>query len=98
MAGLVTDDEHPEATRLKTQIAALERQGDPDLSEAIKRKQQRLKGLLQQPVIDPDLERKIADRAWFDLLSYDELTAVVQQLIREIRLANGEPQAIDLKL
>jgi hypothetical protein len=32
------------------------------------------------------------------LLSYDELTAVVQQLIREIRLANGEPQAIDLKL
>jgi hypothetical protein len=98
LAGVVGEEENPEASRLRAQITALERQGDPDLAEAIKRKQQRLKALEQRPVVDPDLERKIADPRWFDLLDYEELTAVVHQLVREIRLTNGEPQAIDLKL
>lgn len=98
LAGLVGEEDNPEALRLEAQIASLERQGDPDLAEAINRKRQRLKGLQQQPVVDPDLERKIADPRWFDLLSYEELTAVVHQLVREIRLTNGEPLAIHLKL
>ena len=98
LAGLVGEEDNPEASRLEAQIASLERQGDPDLAEAINRKRQRLKGLQQQPVVDPDLERKIADPRWFDLLSYEELTAVVHQLVREIRLTNGEPSAIALKL
>jgi hypothetical protein len=32
------------------------------------------------------------------LLSYSELTVVVHQLVQEIRVANGEPAAIALKL
>ncbi len=98
LAGLVGEEENPEAARLRLEIAKLERLGDPDYVDAIKRKQQRLKGMLLQPVVDPELEQKIADPRWFDLLPYEELTTVVQQLVREIRLANGEPVAIALKL
>jgi hypothetical protein len=94
----VGEEENPEAARLRLEIAKLERLGDPDYVDAIKRKQQRLKGMLLQPVVDPELEQKIADPRWFDLLPYEELTTVVQQLVREIRLANGEPVAIALKL
>jgi hypothetical protein len=98
LAGTVSEDENPEASRLRAQITALERQSDPDLAEAIKRKQQRLKALEQRPVVDPELERKIADPRWFDLLTYEELTAVVHQLVREVQLTNGAPSAIALKL
>jgi DNA invertase Pin-like site-specific DNA recombinase len=98
LAGVVSEEENPEASRLRAQIAALERQGDPDLAEAIKRKQQRLKALEARPAVDPDLEQKIADPRWFDLLSYEDLTAVVHQLVKEVQLTNGEPLAIRLKL
>jgi hypothetical protein len=98
LAGLVSEEDNPEALRLEAQIASLERQGDPDLADAITKKRMRLKALKQQPVVDPDLERKIADPRWFDLLDYEELTAVIHQLVREIRLTNGELTAIDLKL
>ena len=98
LAGFVGTEEDPEAARLRSQIALLERQGDPDMVDAIKRKRQRLKALEKQPIVDPELERKVADPRWFDLLSYDELTVVVHQLVQQIRLANGEPTAIGLKL
>ncbi len=98
LAGAADECEHPGAAQLRAEVASLERLNDPDLAEGIRRKQQRLKAMLQQPAVDPELEQKIADPRWFDLLEYGELTAIVQQLVREVRLANGEPEAIGLKL
>jgi hypothetical protein len=98
LASTVDQSEPPEVAQLKQQIEALERQGDPDLEEAVERKRRRLAALLSQPAVDPELERKIADPRWFDSLSYDELTAIVQQLVERVELTNGVPAAIRLKL
>jgi DNA invertase Pin-like site-specific DNA recombinase len=98
LAGLVSTEEDPEAALVRSQIAALKRLRDPETADLIKRKELRLQALLEQPSADPDLERKVADPRWFDLLSYSELTVVVHQLVQEIRVANGEPAAIALKL
>ena len=98
LAAAVDGSDPPEVAALRLQIESLERQGDPDLREAIEKKVQRLKSLLSQPAIDPELTRKIADPRWFDLLTYDELTVVIQQLVREVQLTNGVPVAIGLKL
>ncbi len=96
---LTVDQAEPaEAAQLRQQIEALERGGDPDLVEGLERKRARLASLLSQPAADPELESKIADPRWFDTLSYDELTAVVQQLVSRVELTNGEPVAIALRL
>jgi hypothetical protein len=98
LALTVDQAEPPEAAQLRQQIEALERQADPDLAEAVERKRARLTSLLSQPAADPELESKIADPRWFDTLSYEELTAVVQQLVNRVELTNGEPVAIALRL
>jgi len=98
LALTVDQAEPPEAAQLRQQIEALERQADPDLAEAVERKRARLTSLLSQPAADPELESKIADPRWFDTLSYEELTAVVQQLVNRVELTNGEPAAIALRL
>lgn len=98
LAGAVDFSEPPEVAALRLQIKVLEDQSDPDLAEAIARKIQRLKSLLIQPVVDPDLVQKISDPRWFDSLSYAELTSVLQLLVAQVQLTNGLPVAIDLKL
>jgi DNA invertase Pin-like site-specific DNA recombinase len=98
LAATVEQPESPEVAQLRQQIKTLEEQADPDMAEGLERKRQRLAELIRRPAIDPDLERKIADPRWFASLTYEELTAVVQQLVARVELANGVPQAIALRL
>lgn len=89
LAGLAAAQEHPERLRLEAEIQQLEALHDPDYDGVIQRKQQRLAAMAQTEAIDPELERKISDPRWFDLLDYDELTVITQQLVRELLLFDG---------
>jgi hypothetical protein len=97
LAAMAQTTESPEVETLKAQIKALEAQDDPDLQDAIERKQKRLNSLLGGPAASPDLVRKISDPRWFDTLSYDELTLVLHQMVERIVIAKQAPIALHLK-
>jgi len=97
LAAMAQATEAPEVETLKGQIQALIAQDDPDLQDAIERKQKRLDSLLGGPTASPDLVRKISDPRWFDTLSYDELTMVLHQMVDRIVITKQAPTALHLK-
>lgn len=98
LAAIATRAEHPEVAILRGQIAALERQRDPDLQDALERKRQRLAGLLNRRPTDGELARKISDPRWFDTLTYEELTQVLHQVVERIEISRQVPRAVHLRL
>lgn len=98
LAAAATQDEPPEAAEIRRQIDQLERLQDPDLAPAVAAKRQRLEMLLNQPRADAGLLEKIADPRWSELATYEEVTAVFQQLVREIQITRQAPTAIRLRL
>ena len=98
LAAMAETREPAEAGTLRSQIAALEKQNDPDLEEVIDRKRKRLESLLSQPQGKQELARKISDPRWFDSLSYEELTTVLHQAVERIVITKQAPSALALKL
>lgn len=97
LALLAHSAEPPEVALLRRQIEALKAQDDPDLEDALERKRQRLAALISAPQVNAELVRKIADPAWFDSLSYDELTLILHQVVERILISRLEPAEVALK-
>lgn len=97
LAAMAQVQDSPEVALLKAQIETLQAQNDPDLADALDRKQNRLNALLNEPVLDQELVSKIADPRWFDSLNYDELTLVLHQVVASIEVTKQVPSALHLK-
>jgi DNA invertase Pin-like site-specific DNA recombinase len=98
LAAIATQDEPPEVGELRRQIEQLERLQDPDLQDAIKQKRQRLEQLLAQPATDEALLAAVSDPEWHQAATYEEQTAMLQQLVREVQIEQQQPVAIALRL
>jgi DNA invertase Pin-like site-specific DNA recombinase len=94
LAAMAEATEPAEAATLRAQIAALEKQSDPDLEEVITKKRSRLKALLHQPQGSQELARKISDPRWFDTLTYEELGSVLHQVVERIVITKQAPSAL----
>ena len=94
LAAMAETTEPAEAATLRAQIAALEKQSDPDLEEVITKKRSRLKALLHQPQGSQELARKISDPRWFDTLTYEELGSVLHQVVERIVITKQAPSAL----
>jgi DNA invertase Pin-like site-specific DNA recombinase len=94
LAAMAETTEPAEAATLRAQIAALEKQSDPDLEEVITKKRSRLKALLHQPEGSQELARKISDPRWFDTLTYEELGSVLHQVVERIVITKQAPSAL----
>lgn len=94
LAAMAEATEPAEAATLRAQIAALEKQSDPDLEEVITKKRNRLKALLHQPQGSQELARKISDPRWFDTLTYEELGSVLHQVVERIVITKQAPSAL----
>jgi hypothetical protein len=81
LAASAAGDEPPELQALRVEIEELKQRNDPDYEPVLQRKQQRLEQLLSAQRSDPALLQKLADPRWFDLLPYEELTTLLQQLV-----------------
>jgi DNA invertase Pin-like site-specific DNA recombinase len=98
LAAAVGQTESPEAQELRHSIATLEALGDPDLAGIIEAKAQRLEQLLRRPDLDPELVQRIADPAWFDHATPDQLRQIFQSLVERVIVTRQEPTAARLRL
>lgn len=98
LAGAVSRAEPPEVIELRRQIESLVALGDPELGSVIEAKAARLGSMLAAPAPQDDLVAKIADARWWHHVEYEELTSMLQTLVRRIVVAKQAPSAIDLKL
>lgn len=98
LAASASSGEPPEAALLRQQIAELVERDDPDYAPVLELKQQKLQQLLAQRRSDPALLEKLRDPRWFDLLPYDELTALLQQLVAVVWITKQAPEETQLRL
>ena len=92
-------DEPPEAAAIRDQIDRLQKLNDPDLEDAIKTKQQKLRSLLAT-ASPKDAERiaALADpRAW-DMATEEELRMIYLEFVSRIETDRGKVVSTQLKL
>lgn len=99
LAALATQNDEPlEVRELRRAVAKLQAMEDPDLQPVIREKERRLELLLSEPNADPGLVERIADPAWFDTLSRDELREVLQATVRQVTVTRQVPTGCVLRL
>lgn len=99
LARLASQNDEPlEVRELRRTIAKLQGMKDPDLLPVIKSKQARLDLLLEQPSVDVDLARMIADRRFFDHASRDQLREIFQATVQSVVIQNQNPVQAVLRL
>lgn len=97
LAREVASEPPAEALELERQIQALEALRDPDLEAAVLQKRQRLERLLGQRSAAPELEAALADPAWWDHLTVEEVTTVLHQLVEVVLIERQQPVELRLK-
>jgi len=98
LAASAAGDEPPELQALRVEIEELQQRNDPDYEPVLTRKQQRLQQLISEQRSDPELLEKLIDPRWFDLLPYDELTTLLQQLVVQVVVTKQAPGETTLRL
>lgn len=98
LAAMVEQGEPLEARELRRAIAKLESMGDPELAGVIEGKRHRLELLLSQPPADAELVQRIADPAWFDHASRDELRQILQATVERVVITKQAPSAVYLRI
>lgn len=88
--------EPEEAVELRAQIKYLEALNDPDVSDAIASKRDRLSALLERPPVDELLVASMQDLHFFEALSADELRQLYQQLVRAVWIRDQAVASVDL--
>lgn len=96
LAAAATSTDSPQVLELRRQIEQLERLADPDLAAAVEAKRQRLEQLQAVPQIDSALVERIADPAWWQQATVDELTVILHATIARITvdMEQREPVAV----
>jgi hypothetical protein len=97
LAAMVEQSEPVEVALLRQRIDELEALHDQELQPVIDAKRQRLEQLLVTPNIDADLLQRISDPAWFDTLTYEELTVLLHRLVGRILITKQVPIALSLQ-
>jgi DNA invertase Pin-like site-specific DNA recombinase len=88
--------EPEEAVELRAQIKYLEALNDPDVSDAIASKRDRLSALLERPPVDELLVASMQDLHFFEALSAEELRQLYQQLVRAVWIRDQAVARVDL--
>jgi DNA invertase Pin-like site-specific DNA recombinase len=97
LAAMVEQSEPVEVALLRQRIDELEALHDQELQPVIDAKRQRLEQLLVTPNIDADLLQRISNPAWFDTLTYEELTVLLHRLVGRILITKQVPIALSLQ-
>jgi hypothetical protein len=84
LAAAAAHTDSPQVLELRRQIEALERLADPDLAPAVEAKRLRLEQLQAQPQVDAALVERIADPAWWEQATAEELTVILHATVARI--------------
>ena len=94
----VIAEELPEALVLRDAIQRLEALSDPDLSEAISAKRERLEQMRHQDPVDPQLLEVLSRPRTLTHLAPDRLRALFQQLVVCIKIRDQAVEEVQLRI